>query len=101
MLRKTNYKIIFARDVKTAVEIYKRNYKNIDLVLCDMVLPDGNGLEVIKKLNKIKPVKKVIYTSGYLDIGSRWKEIQENNIPFIHKPFHMEELLKIIKDTLK
>jgi PAS domain S-box-containing protein len=101
MLKKTNYRILFAVNMAEAVKIYKKNAEKIDLVLCDMVLPDGNGLDVIKKLNKIKPVKKVIYTSGYLDIQTRWAEIEENNIPFIHKPFHMVELLKIIGDTLK
>ena len=64
-------------------------------------MPDCNGIKIIKKLNKIKPIKKVIYTSGYLDDQSRWKEIQKNKIPFIHKPFSMNELLEIISETLE
>ena len=100
IFERSNYKGVFAGSLAQAEQIYKRDSDSIDLVLCDMILPDSDGIKIIKKLNKIKPIKKVIFTSGYLDDQSCWKEIYKNNIPFIHKPFNMNALLRVISETL-
>ncbi|MBU2530276.1 MAG: response regulator [Elusimicrobia bacterium] len=101
VFERSNYKGFFAGTLAQAEKIYKQYADEIDLVLCDIVLPDGDGTELIKKLNKIKPIRKLIFTSGYIDVQSRWKEIQEEKIPFIHKPFNILELLKLLSETLK
>ncbi|MEA3306288.1 MAG: response regulator, partial [Elusimicrobiota bacterium] len=68
---------------------------------CDMILPDSDGIKIIKELNTIEPVKRIIYSSGYLDEQSRWKEIQKDKIPFVQKPFSMNKLMKVIAKSLK
>ncbi|MFC2048587.1 PAS domain S-box protein [Elusimicrobiota bacterium] len=99
MLEKNNYKVSLAKDVKTAVEMYEKG--EYDLVFTDMILPDGTGLELIEKINKIKPIDNLLITSGYLDDKSRWEEITKKEIPFIHKPYGLEELRKKIEEILK
>ncbi|MFC2048592.1 PAS domain S-box protein [Elusimicrobiota bacterium] len=101
IFRRNNYEGFFAGSITEAEEIYKKNSEKIDLVLSDMVLPDGTGIELVERLNRIKSVKKVIYSSGYLDDQSRWEEIQKNNIPFIQKPYIVKDLLDIIHDILE
>ena len=43
----------FAEDGKTALEIFKQ--KHIDLVLLDILLPDLDGLDLLKQLKAIEP----------------------------------------------
>jgi PAS domain S-box-containing protein len=100
MLLRKNYKPIIAGTVREAVEIYKNEKGEFDLVFSDMILPDGTGLDVIKQLNDIKPVKKILLSSGYLDDKSRWEDITQKEIPFIGKPYGVDSLTQKITEVL-
>jgi PAS domain S-box-containing protein len=100
MLIMKNYKPIIAKTLKEAIEIYKREKGDFALVFSDMILPDGTGLEVLAALNKIKPIKKVLLSSGYLDDKSRWADIAQKEIPFIGKPYGLEDLTQKIAEVL-
>ena len=67
-----------------------------DLVLLDVRMEEMTGIEVLKELRKTKPSLKVIMVSGDEDEET----IKEANalgvIGYIHKPFILEELEKIV-----
>ncbi len=94
-----NYKPTIAGSVKEAIEIYKKAKGDFDLVFSDIMLPDGTGLDALKELNKIKPVKKVLLSSGYLDDKSWWDDINKKEIPFIPKPYDMQRLAEKIAEV--
>ena len=70
------------------------------MVISDVVLPDGNGLELIVKLLKSRPELKMLLTSGYTDKKSQWINIQTKGIPFLQKPFALFNLLKAVKEAI-
>jgi PAS domain S-box-containing protein len=98
ILGKNNYKPVSASDKGKAVNIYKEQKGDFDLVFSDMILPDGTGLELIEELKKIKPPKNMLLTSGYLDKKGQTEEIVKNNIPFINKPYNVKDLLRKIAE---
>ena len=67
-----------------------------DLVLLDVRMEEMTGIEVLRELRKSKPSSKVIMVSGVEDEET----IKEANalgvIGYIHKPFILEELEKIV-----
>lgn len=74
--------------------------KKIDLLLMDVILPDGNGKELFEKYKKIFPDLKVIFMSGYsqdiiMNIG-----LDKNQFNFIQKPFSLIDLGKVLKLVL-
>ncbi|MEI6423663.1 MAG: response regulator, partial [Lentisphaerota bacterium] len=71
------------------------------IVISDVVLPDGNGVELIGELLKTQPGLKVLLTSGYTDEKSRWKEINGIGYRFLYKPYPLKELLRIVHEILK
>ena len=68
-----------ARRGKEAIEAYKKNKEQIDIVILDMVMPDMSGGETYDRMKEIDPDIKVPsfewiqhQWSGDRDIGSRF-----------------------------
>lgn len=83
-----------------AINYYKKEYQNIDLVLIDYIMPDKNGLETFQILKEINPNIKTIMMSGFSQ-NLKQDDIKKEGIKdFISKPFKIAKLSKIIKDVL-
>ena len=74
------------------------------LVLCDLVMPRMNGLELVEKIRKTNPKIKVIYMSGFFDIsslkGRSDDEVNRYGYHTLSTPFTVSEMLATIKDYL-
>ncbi len=79
-----------------AVEMYKKNWEEIDLVILDMVMPGLNGRDTFAEMKKINAGVKVILSSGFSMTDETDKMLREGIAGFIHKPFQKNELLRII-----
>jgi len=100
MLKALGYKVLLARGGKEAIELYKRNRDNIDMVLLDMIMPDMGGGETYDRMRKINPNIKVLLSSGY-SINGQAEEILERGCDgFIQKPFNMKQLSRSIREIL-
>ncbi len=79
---------------RQALEIIAK--ENPDLILLDVRMEEMTGIEVLRELRKKTPPVKVIMVSGVEDE----EIIKEANalgvIGYIHKPFILEELEKIV-----
>ncbi len=75
-----------------------------DLMLCDVVMPMVDGMELVGKIRKINPRIKVIYMSGFFDIpplkGRFDDEVIRYGYHTLAKPFTASELLDLIRDYL-
>ena len=72
-----------------------------DLVICDVNMPEMNGIEVLKKIRKHHPAQKFIMVTGAFLNQSEFKLLSENHIPQIIKPPDMKmEILKIVEKQL-
>jgi two-component system, cell cycle sensor histidine kinase and response regulator CckA len=65
MLLALGYEVLAARDGAEAIQLFKLNADEIDLVLLDVVLPSHSGPEVYSQICAIRPGTKVIFSSGY------------------------------------
>lgn len=90
-----------ARDGREGVARFKANPP--DLVITDIIMPDKEGIEVIRDLKALVPDVRIIAMSGggrtgnmdFLDIA---KEFGATHI--LHKPFRPQEMLKIVAQVL-
>ena len=97
LLERVGYEVIWKENAKDAIEAYKNN--PFTLCLLDMMLPDLNGDELIKKLFAIpKETKPVI-----LAVTAHAIEGLANNLlakgfdGYIIKPFEILEFMEIVK----
>ena len=97
-LEQENFKVISAQNVS---EFNKEINKNeIDLVLLDISLPDGNGFEICKKIKSKKDIPVIFLTAQDeetsvvlgLDLGAD---------DYIVKPFRTRELISRINSVLR
>jgi len=100
LLETLGYEVLTARDGKEAVEIYKKKWDNIDLVLMDMVMPNMSGGEAYDRMKEINPRVKVLLSSGY-SIDREAKEILARDCDgFIQKPCTIKELSEKIREIV-
>ena len=71
-----------------------------DLVLLDIMLPELNGLEVLRRLNKEKPTPVILLTARDA-VMDKVSGLDAGAVDYITKPFAIEELLARIRVALK
>ena len=99
MLQKGGFDILVVENGEEAIQIFKKEQRNIKLVLLDLILPTISGRDTAKKLREIDPNVIIVFTSGY-GPKDRPDLIQSGEEYFIQKPFQTEVLLKTIQDIL-
>jgi two-component system C4-dicarboxylate transport response regulator DctD len=70
------------------------------LVLCDLMLPDGDGIEVIRALHAIRPDLPVVAITGYATLDNARRAMDEGATDFLPKPFEEPELLEVVRRAL-
>lgn len=97
-LESDGYNVITAGDVASAIEQAENN--KLDVVLLDLVLPDGEGLVLIPQL-KSRTKAGIIVVSGKSDTTEKIVCLEMGADDYITKPFEMRELSARIKAVLR
>jgi DNA-binding NtrC family response regulator len=63
-----------------------------DLVICDLQLPDGNGMELLQQFKAMKPVVEVIIMTGFGTIESAVEAMKTGASNYLLKPFTSSQL---------
>jgi len=79
-----------ATDLKSATKKVKENY--FPLVVLDLVLPDGHGLELLKYIDLKR--SKVLVLTAFGDVGTAVKALKSGAYDFLEKPISLKELAK-------
>ena len=101
ILKDSGYQILEATSGREALDVWHRYSGKIDLLLTDMVMPEGvSGVELAERLVTEMPQLKVIFMSGYTSDDVSAEMLQRTNASFIQKPYGHAELTKVVRDCL-
>ena len=101
ILQDSGYQILEAASGREALAVWQRQAGKIDLLLTDMVMPEGvSGVELAERLVTESPELKVIFMSGYTSEDVSAEMLQRTNASFIQKPYGHAELTKIVRECL-
>jgi PAS domain S-box-containing protein len=95
------YRVLTAVTAVQALEIWKKERANVELLLTDLILPGGlSGQELADLLKRDKPSLKIIHTSGYNDevVSRRLRELA--NSTFLRKPYSARQLAETVRTSL-
>lgn len=100
-LARGGYTVLSASSGVEALEIWRAERDRIDLLLTDLVMPNGiRGQELGKRLRAEKPGLGVVYCSGYSpEFAGREVQLEPGET-FLQKPFPAVTLLSVVRQTL-
>jgi CheY-like chemotaxis protein len=97
-LEGSGYQIWEAANGLEALNVWKTNASQIDLLLTDVIMPGGlNGRELADRLSGERPDLKVILMSGY---NSDLAEKIQPHSHILPKPFSLESLTETVRNCL-
>jgi len=71
-----------------------------DIVLSDIKMPDGNGLDLLRKIKTDSPKVPVIMITAHTSTQDAIEAMKAGAVDYIAKPFNMEELAMIVDRAL-
>lgn len=89
-------------DADTAADgIAKFRDASPDLVLLDMKLPDGSGLDVLKMLKSEDPTVPVVIMTAYAEVETAVEAMKSGAYDFVAKPYSVDKLRVTISNALE
>lgn len=93
------YDLTHAKNIDDAEKFLKS--KSFSLVLADIDLPDGNGLEFCKTMSQAIGSPAFLLVTGYDDIGEKVYAFASGATDYLTKPFDQRELRARVQAILK
>jgi two-component system, NtrC family, response regulator AtoC len=98
-LRSWNYKTLVAENVAEAKKIFDEEEPAI--VMLDIDLPDGSGLDVLNDIKEKKPETIAVIITGNIDVPNVIKALRGGAYDFIGKPVKLEELRVTLRNAVE
>ena len=90
ILEMDGYEVTAASSVTEAIELVKKS--EFDLVLSDLRLDDGDGIQIVAETRRSSPETICIILTGYASLDSAVKAMREGAYDYLVKPCDVEEL---------
>ena len=94
ILEPEGYSVKTADNGRTGFTLLKNH--TFDLVITDLMMPDMDGIEVLRKIRETWPDTEVIIMTGYGTVKTAVKAMKIGVFDYIEKPFNPEDLLSLI-----
>jgi DNA-binding NtrC family response regulator len=98
-LAEEGYTVDTASSGAEAIELFDRGGHH--LVVCDVKLPDMDGMEVLKHIKDTSPATEVIVVTGYGSVERAVEATKAGAFWFLQKPFDFEVLQPLVEKALE
>ncbi len=100
VLRENGYLVLDARHAGEALVVAERHPGPIHLLLTDVVMPHMNGRELAERAASLRPNMKVLFVSGYMEDGALRRDLLDEHVNFLQKPFSPGKLTRKVRAVL-
>ena len=97
LMRRRGYRVFHASTVAEAEALYRS--EPVDVIVSDLGLPDGSGLELIKNLQGIRPVPSIVL-SGYGEAEAQASSLGAGVLEHLTKPVEWSRLETVLQRVL-
>jgi DNA-binding response OmpR family regulator len=99
ILTKANYQVTHAVSAAEALE--KMKQESYELLISDVIMPETNGLELLKAAKEQWPLTKAVMMTAYASTDTAVKAIRLGALDYIPKPFTPKELRQVVEQALE
>ena len=99
LLVEQGFTVYEARDGQEALLLCESQPVKMDLVFTDIVMPRMDGMELAKRLSKVSPGTKIIFTSGYALDPEFQKKINQKEVRFVPKPYDITTVAEVVQEA--
>ena len=100
VLRENGYIVLDARHAGEALVVAERHPGPIHLLLTDVVMPHMNGRELAERATSLRRNMKVLFVSGYMEDGALRRDLLDEHVNFLQKPFSPGHLARKVRAVL-
>src|SRR3954453_1890314 len=93
------YSVDTAATGAAAIELFDQGGHH--LAICDLQLPDMDGLEVLRHMKDARPTTEVIVVTGYGSVQKAVEATKAGAFYFVEKPFDFEQLQPLVEKALE
>ena len=98
ILELEGYEVLKAKDRATALYTLKNN--EVQVVLCDVFLPDGNGVDIVEELQQLVPAAKIILLTAHGNIPDGVQAIKNGAFDYIVKGDDNRKIIPIVNRAM-
>ena len=95
------YTVLEVTTAEEAMFVSNGYEQPIQLLVTDVVLPQGRGTALAKEMCRTRPGIKILLMSGYIDQSLTADNEMTAQLPFLEKPFTREVLLAKVREALE
>ncbi|MCD6532411.1 sigma-54-dependent Fis family transcriptional regulator [bacterium] len=99
MLSEEGYWVRTATSYDEAMKLFETD--QFDVVIADIMMPDVDGLTLLKDVKKVDPEIPVILITAYASLGSAVEALRYGAFDYITKPFKMDQIRYAVKRALE
>ncbi len=93
------YRVDAAGDAATALQ--RLDQSRYRLIICDIMMPDVDGFQILEAVQTGHPETSVIMTTGYATVEHAVRSLRGGAVGYLAKPFTEEELVSAILRGLR
>jgi two-component system, NtrC family, response regulator PilR len=98
VLEGEGYDVLLAATYAEAAQVLSR--EQLDVVICDIYLPDGNGLDLVRTYHSARPQTAFVVITAHTTPAHAITALREGAVEYLSKPFDVEELKLIVRKQL-
>jgi two-component system cell cycle sensor histidine kinase/response regulator CckA len=100
MLERLGYRVTVAHDGIEAVQLFRANPEQFDLIILDMVMPGASGPVAFEQIVSIRSDLRVVFSSGYTAEVVSMEHLMEQGASILTKPYTMKSLGQVVRAAL-
>jgi CheY-like chemotaxis protein len=99
-LRRAGYRTQGAAGGVEAMDLFRSQSDDIDVVVLDLMMPDMDGREVFRALRQLRSDLPVVLTTGYSESVLQEGFANESHLQFLRKPYEPEQLIDAVREAI-
>ncbi len=101
LFRREGYEVVSAPGYRTAVEAIEKSPQPFPVVLTDLMMPDGSGLDVLSAAKRRSTATEVILITAHSSVENAIAAMRSGAYDFVTKPFEPSELGALVAKALE